>query len=431
MSTNTETTAATIRLSRRWHYAREQAISFLMQQAVENPDVISLAAGLVDSQSLPVAETRTALAEIFEDESRARQALQYGTTPGAEDVRLAVLDHFARQERCPTKDLGIDAGQLVLTTGSQQLLSIVCEILLDEGDICLVAGPTYFVFLGNLNGVGAEAVSVPADENGMLTGALDNTLAELDRAGQLDRVKMIYAVSYYDNPSGTSLSPERRREIVEIARRWSRRQRIFVLEDAAYRELRYDGPLLESIWSCDESRQHVIYTQTYSKTYSPGLRVGFGVVPRELVGPICDRKGNEDFGSANLNQRLIACVLRNGLYDKHVEDVQTAYRRKRNAMLAAAEEHFSKLAGVTWVHPHGGLYVWMSLPEQIHTGFNSPLFDRAVHHEGVMYVPGELFYAGERAERPAHQMRLSYGVQTPDGIREGIARLARAVKSVI
>jgi 2-aminoadipate transaminase len=118
-------------------------------------------------------------------------------------------------------------------------------------------------------------------------------------------VKLIYVVSYYDNPRGVSLSAARRCEVVAIARRWSRKQRILVLEDAAYRELRYDGPELPSVWSCDLTREHVIYTQTFSKSFSPGLRVGFGIVPRELVGPICDRKGNEDFGSANFNQRLI------------------------------------------------------------------------------------------------------------------------------
>jgi 2-aminoadipate transaminase len=318
----------------------------------------------------------------------------------------------------------------VLTTGSQQLLSIVCEILLDPGDICLVAGPTYFVFVGNLNGVGAEAVSIPTDDDGMRTDLLDAALARLDAEGRLDRVKLIYEVSYYDNPRGVSLSDERRRELVEIARRWSRHQRIFILEDAAYRELRYDGPVHESVWSCDPSRQHVIYTQTYSKSFSPGVRVGFGVVPRDLVQPICDRKGNEDFGSSNFNQHLIATVLRSGLYESHVAEVCAAYRVKRDAMLSAAAEHFAGLPGVEWVSPRGGLYVWMSLPESIETGFRSRLFDRAVRTEGVMYVPGELCYAGPMRSRPRNQMRLSYGVQSPAGIREGIARLAQAVRSV-
>ncbi len=423
--------APPLRLSRRWHFAREQAIGFLMQQGLENPDVISLAAGFVDFASLPVAETRAAVERLLADDRSAQLALQYGTTPGAELVRNSVLRHFARLEGRTPAELGIDPSQLILTTGSQQLLSIVCEVLLDPGDICLVAGPTYFVFVGNLNGVGAEAISIAADENGLRTDELEQMLQRLDDEGRLDRVKLIYAVSYYDNPSGVSLSPERRREIVEIARRWSRRQRILVLEDAAYRELRYDGPLLESIWSHDASRQYVIYTQTYSKSFSPGLRVGFGVAPQDLVQPLCDRKGNEDFGSANFNQRLIATVLESGMYGQHVAEVCNAYRVKRDAMLAAADEFFASLPDVTWVHPHGGLYVWMSLSPEMETGFRSRLFEVAVKQEGVMYVPGELCYAGPPDDIPRNQMRLSYGVQTPDGIREGMRRLAAAVNTVM
>jgi 2-aminoadipate transaminase len=418
-------------LSRRWHFAREQAISFLMQQGVENPQVISLAAGLVDYASLPVAETRSAMQQLLADDAAARQALQYGTTPGPESVRRTVLRHFCDLEGQPAEDLGIDASQVVLTTGSQQLLSIVCEILLDPGDICLVAGPTYFVFVGNLNGVGAEAVSIPADEHGLRPDDLEAALTRLEGEGRLPRVKLIYVVSYYDNPRGVSLSSERRRQIVDIARRWSRQQRIFVLEDAAYRELRYDGPVHDSIWSCDTDAESVIYTQTFSKSFSPGIRVGFGIVPRDLIRPICDRKGNEDFGSSNLNQHLIARVLRGGQYAAHVEQVCAAYRIKRDAMLAAAADHFASIPGVTWIEPHGGLYVWMSLPEHIETGFQSPLFERSVRTEGVMYVPGEICYGGQAAGRPGHQMRLSFGVQSPDGIREGMARLSRAVRAAV
>lgn len=423
-------TSPAVALSRRWHFARDQAISFLMQQGVENPGVISLAAGLVDYASLPVNETLSALQRLLSDEPAARLALQYGTTPGAEPIRQTMLEHFCRLEQKRPADLGVDASQVVLTTGSQQLLSIVCEVLLDPGDLCLVAGPTYFVFVGNLNGVGAEAISVPADELGLRTDELERTLARLESEGRLPRVKLIYVVSYYDNPRGVSLSTERRREIVEIARRWSRQQRIFVLEDAAYRELRYDGPVHDSVWSCDPGAESVIYTQTFSKSFSPGVRVGFGVVPRALVRPICDRKGNEDFGSSNLNQHLIAHVLRGGEYAAHVEQVCAAYRVKRDAMLSAAEEHFADLPGVTWIRPQGGLYVWMSLPEQIQTGFQSPLFERAVRTEGVMYVPGEICYGGPDSARPRNQMRLSFGVQSPAGIAEGMARLARAVRAL-
>lgn len=421
----------TIRLSQRWHFAKEQAISFLMQQAVENPDVISLAAGLVDSASLPVTETRLAAETLLSDPAAARLALQYGTTAGSERLRRLLLKHFARLEQLDPVHPDLDSSRLLVTTGSQQMLSLVCEVLLDPGDICLVAGPTYFVFCGNLAGVGAESISISTDADGMRTDRLEAALEELDRDGRLDRVKLIYVVSYYDNPAGLSLSVERRREVVEIARKWSKYQKLLVLEDAAYRELRYDGPVLPSVWSFDEHRDRVIYTQTFSKSFAPGLRIGFGVVPHDLVQPLCDRKGNEDFGSANLNQHLLATVLENGSYDEHVRQVCVAYRAKRDAMLAAAGEHFSSIDGAHWVHPHGGLYVWMSLPEQVETGFRSPLFDEAVKRQKVMYVPGELSYGGPYADRPRHQMRLSYGVQTPEGIHEGMSRLARAVKNVL
>lgn len=420
-----------IPLSQRWHYASRQAISFLMQQAVENRDVVSLAAGLVDAATLPVSETRAAMESLFADEQAARHALQYGTTPGAERLRRLLLKHFAGLEGCNPGDLGIDVDQLLLTTGSQQLLSLVCEILLDPGDICLVAGPTYFVFLGNLDGVGAEVVTVETDHGGMQPAALDAALARIADQGRLDRVKLIYLVSYYDNPSGRCLSADRRGPILKIARKWSRNHRILILEDAAYRELRYDGPQLPSVWSHDDARDTVIYTQTFSKSFSPGLRVGFGIVPRELVKPLCDRKGNEDFGSAHLNQQLLATVLESGLYDAHVEEVCAAYTLKRDAMLAAADRYFSNLDGVSWVHPHGGLYVWMSLPPDIETGFESHLFESATKTHGVMYVPGELAYAGPVADRARHQMRLSYGIQTPAGIDDGMRRLASAVSTEI
>ena len=250
----------------------------------------------------------------------------------------------------------------MLTTGSQQLLSLVGEVLLDPGDICLVAAPTYFVFLGVLTGLGARTIPIPADDQGLRTDLLERELQRLEAAGELPRVKLIYAVSYYENPSGISLSEDRRRELVHIARRWSKEQRIFVLEDAAYRELRYDGPLHPSVWSFDGSRETVILAQTFSKSFSPGLRVGFGVVPTALVRPICDRKGNEDFGSAHFNQQLIAAVLESGRYESHVEQVRASYRTKRDRMLAAAQQYFGDLPGVSWVRPEGGLYVWMTLP---------------------------------------------------------------------
>jgi 2-aminoadipate transaminase len=419
------------RFSQRWQWGSNQPISFLMQQGVENPEVISLAAGLVDPDSLPLDPTRKAVEWLLAEDGRARQVLQYGTTPGSEQLRGQLLEHLARLEGCGPHELGAEADQIILTTGSQQMLSLVSEVLLDPGDICLVAAPTYFVYLGTLSGVGARIVPVETDAGGMRMDALEATLQQLEQAGELQRVKLIYLVSYYENPSGLSLAPDRRKAAVEIARRWSARQRIFILEDAAYRELRYDGPELPSLWGLDPAHDTVILAQTFSKSFAPGLRVGFGVVPRELVGPICDRKGNEDFGSPNFNQHLLATVLEQGWYVRHVETVRDSYRKKRDCMLEAADRYFSDLEGVEWVHPHGGLYVWMTVPESIDTGFDGPLFRQAAQVEHVMYVPGDLCYSGDPAQRPRNHMRLSFGVQTPAGIELGMERLARAVRALL
>jgi 2-aminoadipate transaminase len=418
-------------LSQRSRWAADQAISFLMQQGVENPGCISLAAGLVDEDSLPADPVREAVSALLGDSASARSALQYGTTQGRLDLRTCLVDYMAAQEGVPRDSLGYDASRVVVTTGSQQLLSLLCETLLDPGDICIVGAPTYFVFLGCLAGVGAEPISVPLDENGMQPELLEQALGRLNELGRLPKVKMIYVVSEFDNPSGVSVSLERRKTIVDIANRWSIHNRILILEDAAYRDLRFEGDPLPSLLSLDQSREQVLYTQTFSKTLSPGLRVGFGVLPKDVIKPVLDRKGNEDFGSANFPQAVVTRLLKTGGFQNHVQHVRASYTRKRDAMLAAADRFFREIPGVSWHHPKGGLYVWMSLPAHVETGFKSPLFQTAVKNHGVMYVPGELCFAPVQGGRPKNHMRLSYGVQSPEGITDGMERLARAVKEVV
>ncbi|HVJ86232.1 MAG TPA: PLP-dependent aminotransferase family protein [Caulifigura sp.] len=418
-------------LSQRSKWAADQAISFLMQQGVENPGCISLAAGLVDEDSLPAEPVREAVTAIMHDGASARSALQYGTTQGRLDLRGCLLDYMAAQEGVAVGDLGYDASRVVVTTGSQQLLSLLCETLLDPGDICIVGAPTYFVFLGCLAGVGAEPISVPLDENGMQPELLEQAIARLNELGRLPRLKMIYVVSEFDNPSGVSVSLERRNAIVEIAQRWSIHNRVLILEDSAYRDLRFEGRPLPSLLSLDDSNEQVVYTQTFSKTLSPGLRVGFGVLPKDVLKPVLDRKGNEDFGSANFTQAVVTRMLKTKAFAEHVLHVRASYTRKRDAMLAAADRFFRDIPGVTWHRPSGGLYVWMSLPPKIETGFKSPLFQTAVRNHGVMYVPGELCFAPVQGGRPKNHMRLSYGVQSPEGITDGMQRLARAVSEVL
>jgi 2-aminoadipate transaminase len=345
-------------------------------------------------------------------------------------LRQQVLQSWAAREGIEPASRGLSPEHVILTTGSQQFLELVSEVMLDPGDIVLVPAPTYFVYLGTLANLGVRAVGVKMDDEGICLDSLDSRLEELEAAGELGRVKLIYVTSYFQNPTGISLAEDRRPQLVEIARRWSRKQRIFVLEDAAYRDLCYSGPDLHSVRYFDEAGDTVIFTQTFSKSCSPGLRVGYGLLPECLREPVSSLKGNHDFGSASFNQCVISALIARGLYEKHVARLIESYRRKLGVVLAAADEFFSGFAGVEWVRPKGGLYVWMTLPEGIDTGRHGELFRRALE-EGVMYVPGEYCYPPQNGVAPRNHMRLSFGVQSEEGLREGMRRLAIAVGCVV
>jgi 2-aminoadipate transaminase len=259
---------------------------------------------------------------------------------------------------------------------------------------------------------------------------VDEAFRKAERAGELHRVKAIYVVSYFDNPSTATLSLERRPQIVELAQRWSRAHTIHVIDDAAYRELRYDGPDLPSLRSFDADGETVIYTHTFSKSFSPGMRVGWGILPASLIEPVCEQKGNLDFGSPHFNQHIMATVLDERLLEPHLERLRQAYRAKRDAMLSALNEHLASLPGVRWARPDGGLYVWLELPAEISAGVDGPLFERALA-AGVIYVPGEFCYAAEGVPVARNTIRLSFGVQTPERIREGVKALASALREAL
>jgi len=366
--------------------------------------------------------------KVLAESGSGSRLLQYGTTQGPEPLRRVFRDYLAELEQRTDRLSDLPLSQLFLTTGSQQLLALLAQALFNPGDICLVAAPTYFVFLGVLQAVGADIVPVTADGFGMCPAALRETLSRLEQEGRLSRVRLVYVVSDFENPSGVSVSAERRPQLLSLAREFSRESRIFLLEDAAYRELRYDGVSPASIWSFDRDRETVILAQTFSKSFSPGIRVGLGVVPQSLVKPLSDLKGNEDFGSAHLNQHVVARALKDRTYHQHVQRVRDNYRIKRDAMLEAADREFGGLPGVSWYRPEGGMYVWMRLPDSVPTGFQSAMFRRATQVDKVMYVPGELCYPQDWPARPRSEMRLSFGVQSPDGIREGMRRLASSVR---
>lgn len=402
------------------------AISGLMRMALTNPELISLAAGFVDQRSLPVEAAQASLSTIGLDAAEGRRALQYGTTIGDDRLRRRLLERIEADERVRPGSFAHLFERTVVTTGSQQLLYLVSEALLDPGDVVLVESPTYFVFLGVLESMGARVIGVETDEDGLRTDALEAALERLRADGQLHRVKLIYTVSEHSNPTGISLAAARRGELVEVARRWSTSHRIFVLEDSAYRGLTYDGGEPPSVWSHDLTGETVVLARTFSKTFSPGLKTGYGVLPPALVEPVLRLKGNHDFGSANFNQVLIEHLIADGGYDRQIARLVEVYRRKRDVMLGAMESHLGPIDGVRWTHPRGGLYVWLTLPEGLDTGLSGPFFQRCVR-EGVLYVPGAYAFAAEPGAVPRNQARLCFGVPDGPALVEGVRRLAAAL----
>ncbi len=415
------------RFSQREGFSGNQPISELMRVALARPELVSLAAGFVDQHSLPVGQVWEAAQSVLASSASGRAALQYGTNHGYLPLREAVLArHLKADGRRVAPPPSIE--QVILAAGSNQLLHLVGEVLLDPQDVVLCAAPTYFVFLGMIHALGARSCGVAVDGEGMIPDALEAALAEQDRRGSLSLVKAIYVSSYFENPSTVTLSAARRPQIVEIAKRWSRGGRpIYLIDDSAYRDLRYAGDDLPSMAAFDEDGDTVIVAETFSKSFSPGMRVGWGILPRQLAGPVASVKGNIDFGSPNFNQHLMAAVMERGLLEPHVETLRATYRAKLDAMLAAMDEHLGGIEGVRWRRPTGGLYVWLELPNHVDAGPNGALLGRAMD-EGVLYVPGEYCFPAAGEPCRTSTMRLSFGVQTAENLRRGVEALARAIR---
>jgi len=417
-------------LSGRAKRAGGQPISRLMTLALADPTLISLAAGFVDQQTLPVEITAQAMEQVLSDPAEARATLQYGTTLGDARLRQQVLDRLRHADGNPEAERKLSIDQVVLTAGSNQLLYLVADALLDPGDIVLCATPTYFVFLGVLDNLSARAWGIATDAEGIIPAAIDEQLRHLERRGELGRVKAIYVTSYFDNPTSVTLSAPRRAELVKLVERWSRTSKIYLIEDAAYRPLRYAGDDLPSLRSYDTTGETVIAAETFSKSFAPGIRVGWGILPPALVEPVASLKGNFDFGSPHLNQRLMSAVLEMGLLEEHIARLKSGYQRKLAAMLAAADAFLTDIPGVHWRHPSGGLYVWLVLPPGLNAGMEGALWKRALA-EHVMYVPGEFCFASKGHPVERNTMRLSFGVQQPDRIHDGIEALSRAIRQVL
>jgi len=303
------------------------------------------------------------------------------------------------------------------------MLYMVTEALCDEGDIVLVEDPSYFVYLGMLESHGVGARGVRITEDGIDLEHLAAVLERLKKSGELARVKMLYLVSYYQNPTGVTTSFEKKAGALKLLRQYEKAagHPIYLLEDAAYRELRFKGDDVKSALAVRGHANRVIYAGTYSKPFATGTRVGFGILPEPVHTAVVRIKGNHDFGTSNLLQQLLARALASGKYEHHLEALQKRYARKARIMLAALKQYFPR--EVQWWEPSGGLYFWARLPLNMRSGTKSKLFQTAVARD-ILYVPGELCYANDPTRRkPDNAMRLSFGGGTEENIRIGIERL--------
>src|SRR5438552_8957889 len=409
---------------------KEQPINALIAAAMADPELVNFAAGLVDSHTLPTQMCAEVAKTILDDAVRGRAAMQYETTLGFAELRRAALRHIEAMENKSAGEMALTPGDIVITTGSQQALYIIADVLVDPGDIVIAANPSYFVYTGTLQSLGAKVLTVPMDKDGMDVEAVDRLLEKIEKKGQLDRVRLIYCTSYFQNPTGLSLSIERRPRLLEIAKKYSKSHRILILEDAAYRELRYDGPAFPSIKSFDPENEHTILACTFSKPFAPGIKTGYTAMPPELLSAVLDQKGNHDFGSASLCQHIAAEALRSGHYLEQVEHLKDGYRGKRDTVLRALDQYMPKADGLYWTHPHGGLYVWLTLPQSIDTS-REGMFDAAVE-AGVLYVPGNYCHQpDENGHVPTNHLRLCFGNVPAEKVEGGIEKLAGVVRELL
>ena len=432
-------------LSRMGQRTGEPPISWLMQAALARPRLISLAGGFTDNPSLPVAETRTALNQILRSSKTGRPALQYGSTAGDPVLRRLTAAHLQKLDwggtPCPRlpnqgRRHAVPPGvyspdRLLITSGSQQLLYITAEASCDEGDIVLVEDPTYFVYLSILQSRGLRACSVRLERDGPDLAQLEKILRSLKRAGDLRRVKLLYLVSYFQNPTGVTTSFEKKRGILKLLKPFERAagHPIYLLEDAAYRELRFSGEDVPSALAVPGAAARVIYAGTFTKPFATGARVGYGLLPESLFATAKHIKGNHDFGTANLLQHFFARVLASGTHEKQVARLQKRYAHKAHVMGQALEKHFPP--SVEWWEPAGGLYFWARLPKNVSTGVKSKVFRTALKND-ALYVPGELCYADDPTRRkPNHEMRISFGSASESDIRQGIKRLGAVLKKLV
>jgi 2-aminoadipate transaminase len=373
----------------------------------ERPEVISLAGGLPDTSTFP-AESLAALTSKMAAVGAAK-ALQYSPTEGMAATKECIAEVMAA-EGTP-----VHPEDLIVTTGGQQVIDLVCKTLVDPGDVVVAEGPTYPGAVPTFMSYEADVVQIAMDDDGMRIDELEATLDRLDAEGR--RPKFIYTIPNFQNPGGVTMSLPRRRRLVEVARE----RELLVLEDNPYGMLRFEGEPLPTLHSLDHG-EFVIYLGTFSKILSPGVRLGWTTAPAPVLEKMNLGKQGADLCSPAFSQMFVATYFAHDRWQDYLHSLIDLYRRRRDTMLDALAEHFPREA--VWTRPQGGLFIWATLPEYIDT---TDLLALALSRN-VAFVPGRAAYLDGRG---GNSMRLNFSGVAEGDIREGIRRIGEVVREQV
>ena len=391
----------------RWEGRYSSAVRAVRSSAVRDlfaaasrPDIVSLSGGMPDVRRVPHEAVQRAVRDAMRHAGAA--ALQYGSSEGSVALRGTVVDLMGES------GARLDEDDVVLTAGAQQALDLLAKVLIDPGDVIITEGPTYVGALQAFSAYRPRIECVPLDEHGMRTDILEQTLRRLGPRG----AKFIYTIPNFHNPAGVTLSADRRRRLLELARDFD----VPVIEDDPYGRLRYEGGHILPLRALDAD---VVYLGTFSKIFAPGLRVGWLAAPRPIRAKVLLAKQAADLCGSSFAQAVIERYMTGTAWRRVLADLQGAYRERREAMFAALAEHFP--SDVTWTRPEGGFFVWVTLPAHLDT---KPLLAEAVER-GVTFVPGSDFYPDGRG---SNCMRIAFCYESPEQIAEGIRRLAEVLE---
>ena len=372
------------------------------------PDIISFAGGLPAPKTFPIEELTEVACKVRQEDGAG--AMQYGPSLGFMGLREAIAERMNRMYMPKGMDR-IEAKNIMIVTGSQQGLDITGRVFLDKDDVVLIESPSYLGAIGAFALEQPKFVEVPTDGEGMIPEELEKLLKNMER------VKFIYAIPNYQNPTGICWSLERRQKLMELATQYE----IPVFEDNPYGDLRFEGEEIAPLISMDP-KHLVIYSGTFSKTLAPGMRLAWIVCNDEILAKMDLVKGSTDLHTPSVTQREVAMYMKNYDFEEHVQDNCRLYAHRRDIMCDSIKKYFPE--NIHCTYPHGGLFLWVELPENCDS---RELFKEAVKRK-VAYVPGDGFFP---ASGKKNYFRLNFSYNDDDVIEEGIKRLGEAIRTYL